>query len=1058
MPKPIPWNPCPESPRPRAASPADAVYSQSGRPVVFRLHTPWSAPAVELRGDLVHWHEGMPMLSLDSGHGWELGLQAPEGVYAYKFLVGGNAWLLDPANPRTRGVDGLRNNVLSIGGCDEPVLHAPVAPWVFLRDDGLVCVRAALRKGAGDSLELRWDEGHGVRQAAMAPVGSEDEHVLLETTIPASASSLQYRFLLPSGDYVGVAGNPCESLRVNLRPLRRSAPSWWRDAALYTIFVDRFRRGGCDGRWSERALSLETGERAGGDLDGITEALPYLQDLGVRAIHLTPIVVSPSAHRYDAVDPRAVDPALGGERAWDRLVEQAHARGLALLLDLSVTHVHRDFFAFRDVRERGRRSPYWDWFYVDSHPFREGLAPGYLHYRKGQWQEPSLRLDHPEVAAFHVATIEHWTRRGASGFRIDAAADVPIALTERMTLAARRVNPDIAVFGEVIPENISRWSARAVDSCTDFVSQQALYALLWRRSDDATRTAESLQRRRFRRGGPGWSSIAFTATHDQHRLLSLTGNPDVARLAWLLVSMRADVPALYYGDEVGLCCGHGQRAFEDAWPDRQCMPWDPARWDERSRALIRATLELRRREPAIGRGDEQLEAARDLGGNPLQDVLMIRRRWSDRIVDVLLHAGEGTVTARLAQGAPAGAQAELELGEVAIDSEAGTVTLGPWAAVALRREVRPETRRAWDTLRGANTWHAARAFLDGEEQGPFLPSHLYLTVTEACNLRCAHCINDSPARTRDGTAREMRPWLAERLREPLGTARYVAFTHGGESLHSPMLRAVLEALHQARAGRTHRCDVHLLTNGMLLTEHATRELVGLGVTSIGVSLDGAQARTDDAIRLGGSFDEVVENLRAAVRVRREESADLRIGVSVVIGESNVHELPDFGRLALELGIDWLKIEETFPSTEFAARDFVRPDDPRVLTGMERLRGLTAGTGLVIVDHLHAPHGCPCDARRNPALGAFRAADDFANRAQFLSCRMAWDQACVDPDGTVHAVDYLHPPIGNLHEETMLDLWNNETVRRIRREALVRYPREVREACPHLPASVPREAT
>jgi len=185
---------------------------------------------------------------------------------------------------------------------------------------------------------------------------------------------------------------------------------------------------------------------------------------------------------------------------------------------------------------------------------------------------------------------------------------------------------------------------------------------------------------------------------------------------------------------------------------------------------------------------------------------------------------------------------------------------------------------------------------------------------------------------------------------------------------------------------------------------------------------------------------------------------LRIGVSVVIGESNVHELPDFGRLALELGIDWLKIEETFPSTEFAARDFVRPDDPRVLAGMDRLRGLTAGTGLVIVDHLRAPHGCPCDARGSSELAAFRAADDFANRAQFLSCRMAWDQACVDPDGTVHAVDYLHPPIGSLHEETMLDLWNNETVRRIRREALVRYPREVREACPHVPASVSRGET
>lgn len=1054
MTKTIPWNPIRQAGRPRAASPADAVYTQPGRPVVFRLRSPWSAPNVELRGDLVHWHEGMPMHSTDAGHCWELGLEVPVGVYEYKFLVGGSAWMLDPGNGRTRGLDGCRNSVLSVGGCDEPVLHAPVAPWAYLCDDGSVCIRAALRKGTGESLLLRWDEGHGVQQTTMMPVGQEDEHVLVEALIPASASAVEYRFQLESGDYVGVAGCSSESHLLSRANLKRRAPAWWREAVLFTIFVDRFRRGGASGGWS--AASLDTGERAGGDLDGVTEALGYLQDLGVTALHLTPIVLSPSAHRYDAIDPRVVDPALGGDRAWDRLVQEAHQRGMRLLLDLSMTHVHRDFFAFRDVREHGRRSPYWSWFYVDSHPFREGLVPGYLHYRKGQWQEPSLRLDNPEVEDYHAGTVEYWTGRGADGFRIDAAADLPIGLTERLSRVARRIQPEAALFGEVIPENIARWSAGAVDSCTDFVAQQALYDWLWRRSAGAARTAACLQRRRFRRGGPGWSSIGFTATHDQHRLLSLTGRSEVARLGLLMVLMRADTPALYYGDEVGLCCARGDRAFEDAWPDRQCMPWDPSAWDGLTRALVRDAIALRRREAALTKGDEQFDSGLSTAGDPADDVLVIRRRWGDRIVDVLLHAGEGSVTVRFPEGAPSGAQVELELGEVTTHSDSGLVDLGPWAAVVLHRQIPREAQDAWESIRAANEEHAVCAFRDGAVEGTFLPVHLYLTVTEACNLRCAHCINDSPARTRNGTAREMRPWLLERLREPMASARYVAFTHGGESLHSPMLRPVLRALQQARAGRPGTCDVHLLTNGMLLTGDTTRELIGLGVTSIGVSLDGARPQTNDVIRLGGSLQTVVRNVRQAIQIREQEKADLRLGVSVVIGETNVMELPDVGRMALELGLDWLKIEETYPSTEFASRDFVRPLDPRVVRGMDELREIIRGTRLVLVDHLRSPQGCPCDGARNPELRAFREADDYANRARFLPCRMAWEQACIDPDGTVHPVDYLRPAIGSLFDEPLLDLWSNEAARRIRQEELARYPREVRWACPYVPAAASQE--
>ena len=89
--------------------------------------------------------------------------------------------------------------------------------------------------------------------------------------------------------------------------------------------------------------------RAGGDLDGITAALPYLADLGITALHLTPICESHSPHRYDAIDPVAIAPELGGEAAFARLIEAAHARAMRVIVDVAATHVHRDFAPFQDV-------------------------------------------------------------------------------------------------------------------------------------------------------------------------------------------------------------------------------------------------------------------------------------------------------------------------------------------------------------------------------------------------------------------------------------------------------------------------------------------------------------------------------------------------------------------------------------------------------------------------------------------------------------------------------------------------------------------------------------
>ena len=113
--------------------------------------------------------------------------------------------------------------------------------------------------------------------------------------------------------------------------------------------------------------------------------------------------------------------------------------------------------------------------------------------------------------------------------------------------------------------------------------------------------------------------------------------------------------------------------------------------------------------------------------------------------------------------------------------------------------------------------------------------------------------------------------------------------------------------------------------------------------------------------------------------------------------------------------------------------------------MHDVRRRLANSNVALVDHLDPPHGCTCE-RDDAALRAFRTADDFANRTQFHPCRAAWEQACIDPDGTVHPVDYFHPALGNLQDTPFLEIWNSPVAHRLRARALSRTTPEQRRRC------------
>jgi alpha-glucosidase len=205
---------------------------------------------------------------------------------------------------------------------------------------------------------------------------------------------------------------------------------WWSHAVFYQVYPRSFADSNGDGV---------------GDLDGLLSRLDYLERLGIDAIWINPVTVSPMAdHGYDVADPRDVDPLFGGLAALERLIAGAHQRGIKITMDVVPNHTSsahlwfqaalaagpgtgaRDRYIFRDGRGPGGMEPPNNWVSVFGGPAWTRVtepdgSPGqwYLHLFDGE--QPDLNWDNPEVVDDFEKTLRFWLERGVDGFRIDVA-------------------------------------------------------------------------------------------------------------------------------------------------------------------------------------------------------------------------------------------------------------------------------------------------------------------------------------------------------------------------------------------------------------------------------------------------------------------------------------------------------------------------------------------------------------------------------------------------------------------------------------------------------------
>jgi glycosidase len=386
--------------------------------------------------------------------------------------------------------------------------------------------------------------------------------------------------LIPVGEPVAVTPVGQEGVLVS----GTGDSPWWNDTVFYEVFVRSFYDSDGDGV---------------GDLSGLIEKLDYLNDgdpttsddLGVTGIWLMPVAQSPSYHGYDVVDYYQVDEEYGTREDFLRLVEEAHRRGIRVIVDLVLNHTsaqhpwfqealdpaseRRDWYVWAEAPPEGPLARYW-------HESPEG--DGSYYYAFFWDQMPDLNYENPAVTQEMEAVARFWLEEmGVDGFRLDAIK----YLVEEISDDGQRVmiehaprthawlqgfhelysgvNPEALAVGEVWAdtETASTYLGDEVDLVFEFTLANAM---LDAAVGGSARDLVNVQERVIAAYPPN-QFATFLANHDQNRTRSRLLNDAQAKVAATLQFAFGGVPFIYYGEEIGM---QGEKPDENI---RRPMQW-----------------------------------------------------------------------------------------------------------------------------------------------------------------------------------------------------------------------------------------------------------------------------------------------------------------------------------------------------------------------------------------------------------------------------------------------------------------------------------------------------
>ncbi|HJA99900.1 MAG TPA: glycoside hydrolase family 13 protein [Candidatus Mediterraneibacter merdavium] len=380
-------------------------------------------------------------------------------------------------------------------------------------------------------------------------------------------------------------------------------PEWVNDTVWYQIFPDRFCNG-CPENDGGDVLPWQTGpvtnaEKYGGDLQGIRQKLPYLEELGITGIYLNPIMEAETNHKYDTKDYTKIDPSFGDDETMRRLVSEAHGHGIRVMVDAVFNHCGRRFAPWLDVQEKGPRSEYADWFMVNDWTDirkHESTRDGrFYSFAFADWM-PKLNTNNEEVIRYFCGVCEDWVRKyDIDGIRFDVGNEVSHYFLKRMRHHLKKIKPDIYLLGEIW-HDASQWlSGDEYDSVMNYPLMSGIHDYFLDGSMDRDEF-EYMVNRCYTMYMQQCNNVLFNLldSHDTERLMNRFHDLDMFYQQLAVLFTLPGSPCIYYGTEIAM-----EGGFD---PDcRRCMPWEQieaGKYQERI-SQMQALIRLRKTEEAF---------------------------------------------------------------------------------------------------------------------------------------------------------------------------------------------------------------------------------------------------------------------------------------------------------------------------------------------------------------------------------------------------------------------------------------------------------------------------
>ena len=408
-------------------------------------------------------------------------------------------------------------------------------------------------------------------------------------------------------------------------------PQWAANKVVYQIFPSRFAATQPVDKKLWYKAPITPMDDLHGNLRGIIEHLDYIKDLGIDVVYLTPIFKSNSCHKYDTIDYYQVDPSFGTTEDLKELVQKSHERGMKVVLDAVYNHTGREFFAFQDILEKGEKSKYLDWYFIDELPPRGewGEIPNFkcFGYYGGM---PKLNLKNPEVEKYITDVACYWIKEcDIDGWRLDVGDEISHFFWKNFRKAIKAVKKDMLIIGEIWHYAGDFLEGDEWDTVMNYPFYLNLIDLL---ADEKINVSQFVQNLGYLKGRLNkkcyplmWNLID---SHDTARFLHLCNdNKKKQHLAAAFQLLLPGMPMVYYGDEYAMPGAND--------PDcRRGMYWDEEYQDKEMYNWYKKLMQIRKAHACIVEG-EMIETIT----NDDDDTIVMIRKNGEETIAMLFNCG-----------------------------------------------------------------------------------------------------------------------------------------------------------------------------------------------------------------------------------------------------------------------------------------------------------------------------------------------------------------------------------------------------------------------------------